>query len=323
MRFCIVGAGAIGGLLGARLAMAGHEVALVARGPHLAAIASDGLTHRSPEGRETRLRLPASERPEDFGAQDAVIVALKAYSIAPMLDRLAGLLGPQTAVVTAINGLPWWYFQREGGPFDGSPIACLDPGGAMQRALDPARIVGCVVHTAAEVVRPGVVHHTGGARLVLGELDGRETPRLDALAAAIDASGLEAAVSPRIRDDIWAKLIGNLSFNPVAALTGALMNEICDDPRLVALIRRMMEEGIRVGEAHGARFAIGIDERLAMARRIGAAKISMLQDLERGRPLELDAIVSAVIELARRVEIATPTIDGIEALLRARAGRGI
>ncbi|MCL4800090.1 MAG: 2-dehydropantoate 2-reductase [Burkholderiales bacterium] len=321
MKFCIVGAGAIGGLLGARLAMAGHDVSLVARGAHLAAIAAGGLAHRAPDGRETRLRLPASERPEDFGPQDAVIVALKAYSIAPMLGRLAGLLGPDTAVVTAINGLPWWYFHREGGRFDGSRVECLDPDGAMLRALDPDRIVGCVVHTAAEVVRPGAVHHTGGARLFVGELDGRVTPRLRALAAAIDASGLEAVVTERVRDDIWTKLIGNLSFNPVAALTGELMDEICDSPALAALIRRMMEEGIRVGEAYGARFAVDVDERLAMARRIGAARISMLQDLERGRPLELDAIVGAVVELARRVGLPTPTIDGVGALLRARAAR--
>ena len=323
MKFCIVGAGSIGGMLAARLAMAGHEVCLVARGAHLAAIRSNGLTHRTPDGREIRLRLPASDQPEDFGRQDAVVIALKAYSIAPMLPRLGSLLGSDTAVMTAINGLPWWYFFREGGRFDGSRIECLDPNGAMQRALNAELLIGCVVHTAAEVTSPGFVHHTAGKGLIIGELDGRDTIRIRALAAVIDQAGLEATVSPRIRDDIWTKLIGNLSFNPVAALTGARMNEICDNAGLIALIRRMMEEGIRVGEAYGAHFAVDIDERLAMARRIGAAKISMLQDLEKGRPLELDAILASVVELARRIELPTPTIEGVEALMRSRVAHAV
>jgi 2-dehydropantoate 2-reductase len=318
MKFCIVGAGAIGGLLGARLAASGHDVSLVARGAHLAAIREAGLAIRDGAGVQ-RYALPAADDPAQFGPQDAVIIALKAYSIGPMLARLAPLLTPDTAVVTAINGIPWWYFCRAGGTLDGAPIECLDPDGAMVRALDPKHLVGCVVHGSAELVAPGVVHHTSGDTFILGEIDGRMTPRVGAIAGAIEAAGLKAPVTPRIRDDVWTKLIGNTSYNPVAALTGALMSDINANPALIALIRAMMLEGIAVAEALGCRMTVSLEERFALARRLGAVKVSMLQDLERGRPLEIDAIVTAVSELGRKVGVPTPTIDGVEALVRERA----
>jgi len=318
MKVCVVGAGAIGGLLGARLADAGHEVSLVARGAHLAGIRAGGLAIKDDAGVRSRA-LPASDEPADFGPQDVVVLALKAYSIGPMLPRIARLLTPDTAVVTAINGIPWWYFCRAGGKFDGAPVECLDPGGAMVRALDPKHLVGCVVHGSAEVVAPGVVHHTSGGAFILGEIDGRVTSRVQALAAAIEATGLKAPVTARIRDDVWTKLIGNTSYNPVAALTGALMNDINANPALIELIRRMMLEGIAVAEAHGCRMTVTLDERFALARKLGAVKVSMLQDLERGRPLEIDAIVTAVSELGRKVGVPTPAIDGVEALVRERA----
>jgi 2-dehydropantoate 2-reductase len=317
VKVCIVGAGAIGGVLGAKLAAAGHEVSLVARGEHLAAIRAKGLALKDAEGTRT-FRLPAAESPRDFGPQDAVFLALKAYAIGPMLPRLAPLLGPDTAVVTAINGVPWWYFAREGGRFDGSAVACLDPDGAMLRALDPRHIVGCVVHAAAEVIAPGVVHHTSGRDFIVGELDGSTTPRLQALATALDAAALHAPVSRRIRDDIWTKLIGNASYNPVAALTGALMSDINANPALLDLIRRIMVESMQVAAALGARITVTVEERLGLARKLGSAKISMLQDLERGRPLEIDAIIGAVAELGRRAGVPTPTLDGVEALVRER-----
>jgi 2-dehydropantoate 2-reductase len=317
VKVCIVGAGAIGGVLGAKLAAAGHGVCLVARGEHLAAIRARGLAFQDAQGICT-LNLPASDAPGDFGPQDAVFIALKAYAIGPMLPRLAPLLAPDTAVVTAINGIPWWYFAREGGRFDGSPVECLDPDGAMLRALDPRHLVGCVVHAAAEVIAPGVVHHTGGRDFILGEIDGSTTPRLQAIAGALEAAGLRAPVSRRIRDDVWTKLIGNTSYNPVAALTGALMSEINANAGLLELIRRMMIEAMQVAAALGARITVTVEERLALARKLGSAKISMLQDLERGRPLEIDAIVGAVCELGRRAGVPTPTIDGMEALLRER-----
>ena len=318
MRVCIVGAGSVGGVLGARLAAAGHTVSLVARGEHLAAIRGEGLGVKDADGVQ-RFRLAVSADPGDFGPQDAVFVALKAYSIGPMLPRLGALLTPDTAVITAINGIPWWYFCRAGGRFDGARVECLDPDGAMIRALDPKHLVGCVVHASAEVIAPGLVHHTSGRTFILGELDGAMTPRLRAIGAAIDGAGLEARLSERIRDDVWTKLIGNTSFNPVAALTGALMSEINANPALIALIRRMMVEAMEVAAALGARINVSIDERLGLARKLGAAKVSMHQDIEKGRPLEVDAIVAAVGELGRKCGVATPTIDGVEALIRERS----
>ena len=318
MKILIVGAGAIGGMLGAYLAAAGHEVSLVARGPHLAELRAGGLALRA-AGRTRTFHLPASDDPAEFGPQDVVFIALKAHSIGPMLARIASVLWPDTPVVTAINGLPWWYFQREGGPYDGSNIACLDPDGTLKDALDPKHLVGCVVYAAAEVIEPGVIEHTGGRGFILGELDGAATSRLESIGKALEGAGLSPTLSPRIRDDIWTKLIGNLSYNPVAALTGARMNEINDSAALLELIRRMMYEAIAVGKAYGAHFTVTVEERLGMARKLGSARISMLQDLERGRPLEIDAIVGAVVELARRERIPTPTIDGMLALLRERA----
>jgi len=318
MKLCIVGAGAIGGLIGARLAMSGHQVALVARGEHLSVIRSRGLTYRAPDGRETRLQLPASDRPEDFGRQDAVFIALKAHSIAPMLRRLRTLLDVGTPVVTAINGLPWWYFYGEGGVNEGSRIECLDPDEGMRHALDPAHLLGCVVHAAAEVSVPGTVSHTGGRDFILGEIDGSPSERVESLAGAINGAGLTARVTPRIRDEIWTKLIGNLSVNPISALTGARIGEVLDNPELCALARAMMAEGMRVAEAYGARIAVTIDERVELGRKVGGAKTSMLQDIEKGRPLELDAIVSSVVELGRRAGVETPNIVNVAALIHAR-----
>jgi 2-dehydropantoate 2-reductase len=318
MRVCVVGAGAIGGLLGGRLAAAGHEVSLVARGAHLAAIREKGLAIRDDAG-VCSVGLPAADDPAGFGPQDVVVIALKAHSIAPMLPRIAALLTPDTAVVTAINGIPWWYFCGAGGRFEGQPVECLDPRGEMLRALDPKHLVGCVVHGSAEVTAPGLVHHTSGGALILGELDGRATSRVRAFAAAIEAAGLRAPVSARIRDDLWTKLVGNTSYNPVAALTGALMSEINANPALIDLIRRMILEAIAVAEAHGCRMTVSLEERFALARKLGDVKVSMLQDLERGRPLEIDAIVTAVSELGRKVGVPTPTIDGVDALIRERA----
>ena len=318
MRICIIGAGAIGGLVGARLAMAGNEVSLVARGEHLETIRTCGLTYRTPDGTETRLRLPASDRPEDLGRQDAVVIALKAHSIAPMLPRLQPLLAPDTPVVTAINGLPWWYFYGEGGVHDGSRIESLDPDDAMRRALDPSRLVGCVVHAAAEVPEPGTVHHTGGRDFILGEIDSGTRPRTRVLADTINATGLAARITDRIRDEIWTKLIGNLSVNPISALTGARIGEVLDDAGLCALARAMMAEGMRVADAYGARITVTIDERIELGRKVGGAKPSMLQDVEKGRPLELDAIVASVVELGRRVGVGTPSIESVAALIYAR-----
>jgi 2-dehydropantoate 2-reductase len=317
MKICVIGAGAIGGLLGARLAQAGHELSFIARGAHLAAMRADGLTLRSKKQTLT-LRVNASDSVAAFGPQDAVFIALKAYGIADMLPRLAPLLDPQTLVIPAINGIPWWYFYKEGGRFDGEAVASIDPGGGMLRSLDCARILGCVVHAAAEVVQPGVIEHTAGRRFILGEPDGSRSERAERMAAALEEAGLEAPLSQRIRDDVWTKLIGNLAFNPICALTAARMDQAMNNPAIVELTRTVMSEGMRVGEAYGARFGVSIDERLRMAQRIGSAKVSMLQDLERGRPIESEAIVGAVCELGRRAGVPTPTTDLICTLIRQR-----
>ncbi len=317
MKLCVVGAGAIGGWTAAWMARAGHEVRLVARGAQLEALRRDGLTLVS-GGVPSTQRLPAAEDPAVFGVQDAVFLCLKTYSIASMLPRLAPLLGPETVVVPAINGLPWWYFHKEGGRRDGTAIECLDPKGRMLGALDPGHILGCVIHGAAEVTSPGVVTHTAGSRFILGEPDGSRSERVLRLAAGMTAAGFDAPVTEDIRVEIWTKLIGNLSYNPVAALTLAWMHEINANEALLELIRALMEEAMRVAEAYGVRVPMTIEERIGVARKIGRSKISMHQDVERGRPLETDAIIGAVAELARKAGIATPMIDAVHALLAER-----
>lgn len=319
MRILVVGAGAIGGLLAGAFADAGHEVGLIARGAHLEAIRQDGLTVRWIGRPAANYRLPAADAPEDFAPQDAIVIALKAHSIAPMLSRLAPLLHAETAIVPMINGIPWWYFARHGGSRDGQRIECLDPDGAMLAALDPRHIVGGVVHTAAEVVAPGVVLHTSGTLHFIGELDGRMTPRLAALCKAIETGGLAARPTANIRNEIWMKLIGNLAYNPLATLTLARMDEVNANPALIDLIRRIMAEAMTVAEAYGQPITLSIDERIELARKVGAAKVSMHQDLERGRPLEIAAISGALVELARQASCATPLVDAIHALISERA----
>jgi 2-dehydropantoate 2-reductase len=293
-------------------------VSLVARGAHLEAIQRRGLTLIS-AGKAEVHRLRASSEPADFGIQDAVFICLKAYSIAAMLPRLATLVGAETLVVPAVNGLPWWYFYKEGGRFDGQSVACLDPAGTLFEALAPGHILGCVVHAAAEVPEPGVVRHTAGRVFLIGEPDRTRSARAERLVAAMNAAGFEARQAEDIRGEIWVKLIGNLSYNPVAALALARMNDIHGSEGLLALIRKMMEEAMRVAEGHGVRIPMTVDQRIDIARQLAGAKISMHQDIEKRRPLETDAIVGAVVELARKAGIATPMIDAVHALIAERA----
>lgn len=318
MKVCVVGAGAIGGLIAAYLGRAGHDVSVVARGGHLAAIKAKGLTLINSAERFT-VRCRAADDPAALGAQDYAFVALKAHGIAAMLPRLGPLLGEDTAVVPAINGVPWWYFYKEGGRFDGSPVDCLDPGGAMLRALDPARILGCVVFPAAFIAEPGVIQQTTDqSNFILGEPDGGMSKRAEALADAMTQAGMKTQVTPKIRDAVWNKLLGNVSFNPVAALAVLRMDQIFAQSPLVALVREIVLEAMAVGAAYGAAFPMTADERIDMARRLGAGKPSMLQDVERGRKMEVEAIVGAVIELGRRADVKTPATDAIYALLAAR-----
>jgi 2-dehydropantoate 2-reductase len=318
VKICVVGAGAIGGLLAAGFARAGNEVCLVARGAHLDALLSKGLTLLG-EGKREVFRLPASDDPSGFGAQDAVFLCLKTYSIGAMLPRMKSLVGRDTVVVPAINGLPWWYFYKEGGRFDGQAVTCLDPGGTLFGALDPRHILGCVVHAAAQVPEPGVVRHTAGREFLIGEPDRSRSARAERIVSAMNVAGFEAKLAADIRVEIWLKLTGNLSYNPVAALALAHMDDIHGNPGLLALIRSLIEETMRVAEAYGVRVPITVEERIAIAKKLAGAKISMHQDVERRRPLEVDAIVGAVVELARKAAIATPMIDAVHALIAERA----
>ncbi len=318
MKICIVGAGSIGGLIAAYLARAGHDVSLVARGPNLAAIAANGLTLVKGEERFT-VKCRAADNPASLGAQDAVFLTLKAPSVGDMLPRLKPLLGLDTAVLPALNGIPWWYFQKEGGRFDGSPVECVDPGGAMLKSLDPARLIGCVVFPAAEVTEPGVVRQTTQQTdFTIGEIDSKPSARALALAEAMTGAGMKTSLSRKIRDAVWTKLLGNVSFNPVAALALMRMDQIFTEPRLVELVRAVMTEAVTVGKAYGIAFSMTVDKRLDVARGLGAGRPSMLQDVQRGRPMEVEAIVGAVVELGRRAGVPTPATDAVYALIAGR-----
>ncbi len=319
MKIAIFGAGAIGCHLAALLARRGEaQVCLVARGPHLTALQANGLRFISAE-EEFTLPVAASDDPAAFGTQDVVIVTLKAHQAPDAVAAMCPLLGPDTAVVTAMNGVPWWYFHgiETGAPV--GPVEAVDPGGAQWRGLGPERAIGCVVYPAAEIVEPGVCRHIDGNVYTLGEPDGTRSDRVSALSRLLIAAGLRAPVRNRIRDEIWVKLWGNLCFNPISALTHATLADIGADSGIRRLVEVMMREGQAVGEALGARFRIPLARRLEGAVAIGAHKTSMLQDLERGRPMEIDALIGAVSELARRAGVATPAIDMVLALIRLRA----
>ena len=320
MKVCVVGAGSIGATIGARLAAVGQQVCLIARGSHLQAIKSEGLQFIDQVGsRSGAYRLPASAEPSDFGPQDLVVIALKAYSVPAMLPRLAPLLDARTVVLPALNGLPWWYFYRSGGPHEGMRLRSLDPDGTMDRALDCARVIGCVVHLAAEVPQPGWVQHTAGRRLIIGEPDGSDSDRLHRIEAALRAADFDCEVSGQIRRDLWTKLIGNLSFNPVAALTGYRMDQICGDDEVLDVIRAVLREGMEVARRLDVTIGVTVEQRIDIARQLGGARISMLQDMEQRRPLELAAIVGAVIELAELTGTPVPSTRALHALVQARA----
>jgi len=319
MRLCIFGAGAIGGLMAARLAAKGDvEVTVIARGPHLAAMQAHGLKLVS-EGSETVLRPRCVASAAEAGVQDYVVVTLKAHSLPGAAQQMQPLLGPETAVVSAVNGVPWWYFHGLGGAHDGRIVESVDPGGVVSRLLPPSRAIGCIVYPAAEVIAPGVIEHTYGDRFSLGEPDGSRSPRAQRLSEALIAAGFKAPVRPRIRDELWVKLWGNLAFNPISALTTATLDVLIADDGQRGVARAMMLEGQRVAEALGIRFAIDVDKRIAGAAEVGAHKTSMLQDLERGRPMEIEALLGAVVELADLVGEPAPTCRAVLALVRARA----
>jgi 2-dehydropantoate 2-reductase len=315
MKICIYGAGAIGGYLGAQLAGTEAEVSLVARGPHLAAMRERGLTVISGEDRRT-VAVNCTDDPRTLGPQDYVILTLKAHSTLPILDHLKPLLGPQTAVVTAQNGILWWYFHAFPGSLRDRHLEAADPGGRIWQALGPERAIGCVVYPSCEIAAPGVVRHIEGTRFMVGEPDGSKSERVTALSEVLTAAGLKAPVRKKIRDDIWLKLLGNATFNPVSVLTSATLEQMGRDPEARDVIRRMMTEAVAVATALGTSFAMDIEKRIDAAVDVGAHRTSMLQDFERGRPLELDALVAAVTEMGRLVSVPTPTLDAVLALVR-------
>ncbi len=317
MRICIYGAGAIGGYLGVQLALAGEDVTLIARGPHLEAMQKNGIKLLI-DGEERVAHPLCTSDPAEAGEQDHVIVTLKAHSAPKIVDAMQPLLGPDTTVVSAVNGVPWWYFYKLDGPWENTRLESVDPGGAQWDGIGPERAIGCVVYPATEVVEPGVIRHLDGNRFTLGEPSGEKTDRVRALAKALIGAGLRAPVR-RIRDELWVKLWGNLSFNPISALTLETLDVVATDDGTRSVSRAMMLEAQKIGEKLGVRFPIDVDKRIDGAAAVGAHRTSMLQDLERGRPMEIDALVTAVQEMGHLVDVPTPTIDVVLALVRQRA----
>ncbi|WP_129632281.1 2-dehydropantoate 2-reductase [Candidatus Oscillochloris fontis] len=316
-RIAIVGAGAIGGYMGARLALAGADVTMIARGAHLAAIQRDGLVVTYSDGHhEVAHPSVATADIHAAGPQDAVIVAVKTQALPALAASMRTLYTPNTAVIFAQNGIPWWYFLGQGGPHAGHRIESVDPGGQIADAIEFERVIGCVVYPAAAIERPGVIRHIEGNRFTLGEPDGSRSERILELAQLFSAAGMKAPVRPDIRSEIWIKLLGNLSINPISALTRATVDRIIADPATRDLLRAMMYEAQQVAEALGVRFPITIEHRIQMAEAIGAHKTSMLQDIEAGKPTEADALVGAVAELGRLVGVPTPHIDTIYASIK-------
>jgi 2-dehydropantoate 2-reductase len=319
MKICIFGAGAIGGYLAVELALAGQEVCVVARGLHLDAIRERGLTLKI-DGQEKVARVAADSDPRVFGFQDVVICALKAHQAFESAATFAPLLGPDTCVVTAMNGIPWWYFYKTGGRFEGQHLKSVDPGGRQWTRIGPQRAIGCVVEPACEVIAPGVIAHHQFNRFILGEPDGSRSARVQELSKVLTAAAFDAPVRENIRWNIWLKLWGNVCFNPISALTGASLGHMIGDPDLRALCKTMMQETQAVNEALDVHIPSDMmDRRLAGAASATDHKMSMLQDLERGRSLEIDALVGVVQELGRLTSVRTPVIDAVLALIKERA----
>ncbi len=319
MKICVYGAGAIGGFLAAQVALAeAADVTCIARGAHLEAMRANGLKLRI-GGEEKTVHVNCTDDPKEAGPQDYVINALKAHSAAAVADQMTPLLGPDTVVVTAQNGVPWWYFYRHGGPFEDTRLASVDPENRQWDYIGPERVIGSVVYPAATVVEPGVIEHEYGNRFTLGEPNGEKTDRVQVLSSILAQSDLRAPIRPRIRDEIWVKLWGNVSLNPVSVLTGGTLAQMIDDDAVRGVIRAIMIEAQAVGEALGVRFSVDVDKRIAGAREVGEHKTSMVQDLELGRPMEIDALVSSVQELALLTGVATPMIDTVLGLVKMRA----
>lgn len=319
MRICIFGAGAIGGYMAARLAQAGADVSVVARGPHLQAMQTRGLTLIQEGADPLVVKVRATADPSELGPQDYLIVTLKAHSVPAVVGAMQPLIGPHTTLVSGVNGVPWWYFHKIGGLWEGTRLQSVDPGDVQWNGFGPDRVLGCVVYPAAEVASPGTIRLIEGNRFSLGEPDGSRSDRAAALSQALQAAGFKAPVRPKLRDEIWVKLWGNLSFNPISALTHATLDVLCTDPGTRAVARNMMLEAQEIAEKLGVVFPIDVDRRIDGGAAVGAHRTSMLQDLEAGRPMEIDALVRAVQELGVVTGTPTPSIDAVLALVTLRA----
>ncbi|WP_170477397.1 2-dehydropantoate 2-reductase [Ruegeria arenilitoris] len=319
MKICIFGAGAIGGYVAAKLAQTDVDVSVVARGAHLAAIQENGLTLLEEEHNPINVKVNASENAEDFGPQDYVFVTLKAHSVPSVVGAMQPLISNTTTIVSGVNGIPWWYFHKLDGPYEGTRLKSVDPKNTQWDGLGPDRVLGCVVYPAAEVISPGLIKHVEGNRFSLGEPDGSKSERSTRLSAALASAKLRAPVRPRIRDEIWLKLWGNLSFNPISALTKATLDVLCADQGTRTVARQMMLEAQEIAETLGVKFPISVEKRIDGGAAVGAHKTSMWQDLDLGRPMEIDALITSVQELGQLTGTQTPTIDTVASLIKLRA----
>ena len=320
MKIAIIGAGAIGGLVGAKLALAGEDVTFVVRGANLDAIRRDGIRLIAADGQQQVARnVAATDRYDDAGAHDVVILAMKAHQVEAVAPEVPKLFGPDTAVVTMQNGIPYWYVHKHGGHLEGSRVHSVDPSGIVGEMIPARRVIGCVVYPASELLAPGVVKHIEGDRFPLGELDGTSSERVQRISAALTRAGFKAPVLDDIRAEIWLKLWGNLTFNPISSLAHSTLVDICQYPPSRELAAAMMREAQAVAHKLGIEFRVTLDKRIAGAVKVGKHKTSMLQDVEAGRAPEIDALVGAVVELARLTDTPTPHIDSVYALVKLLA----
>ena len=321
MKICVVGAGSIGGLLGVKLALAGNQVTLIARGANLAAIKARGMHLHMHDGSELVAReVRATDRIAEAGPQDIVILGMKAHQVEPIVDQLSTLYHDDTVILPMQNGIPWWYFQRHGGLYEGKVVASVDPTGRIAAGIDPQRLLGCVVYPAAEITAPGVIRLIEGDRFPVGELDGGmgglESARVKKVSEVLIGAGFKSPILPSIRSEIWLKLWGNLTFNPISALTHSTLVDICQYPLTRELARKMMKEAEEVAAKLGIAFRVDIDRRIAGAEKVGKHKTSMLQDIEAGRDPEIDALVGAVIELGNTVGVSVAHIEAVYAMVK-------
>ncbi len=321
MKIAVVGAGSIGGLLGVKLALAGNDVTLIARGANLAAIRANGLKLVMHDGEELIARdVKSTDKLREAGPQDIVILGMKAHQVEPVAGDIASMCHADTLILPMQNGIPWWYFQRHGGLHEGTTVASVDPDGKTAAAIDPRQLIGCVVYPAAEIAAPGVIHHIEGDRFPVGELDGSmgglDSERVKRVSALLTAAGFKSPVLPSVRSEIWLKLWGNLTFNPISALTHSTLVDICQYPLTRDLARNMMKEAQDVAAKLGIAFRVDIERRIGGAEKVGKHKTSMLQDVEAGRDPEIDALVGAVIELGNTVGVPTPHISAVYAMVK-------